>query len=126
MAITQWQKGPSPPGDEPWTIIDIDGPTSYTVITTATPPTGGQTILASDIGMTQIDAAEVMGSDNGAYTGQVYIIGGLGDPRSGATPNFSQPGTKMLLQWITAATGAEVTGTTNLSARRLRLLVIGR
>lgn len=129
MAITQWPNGPVPPGNIPWTIIDIDGPSSYTAISTGSPPTNGQTIKASDIGMLQIWAAEVMGSDNGQYTGQVYLntgAGGVGNPRSGATPNLSQSATQMQLQWITAATGAEVGGATNLSSRHLRLLVIGQ
>lgn len=126
MAITQWQKGPSPPGDQPWTVIDIDGPASYTTITAATPPTGGQVIKATDIGMTTIDWAQCVGSDNGAYDGVCYIVGGLGNPRSGGSPNYSQPGSQINLQWITAATGAEVSGSTNLSARHLRLLVMGR
>ena len=126
MATTQWQKGPSPPGDQPWTIIDIDGPASYTVITVATPPTGGQVIKATDIGMQTIDWAQAMGSDDGQYAGECYLVGGLANPRSGGKPNYSQSGSQINLQWITAATGAEVTGTTDVSARRMRLLVLGR
>lgn len=126
MSITQWQKGPSPPGDQPWTIIDIDGPSSYTAITAATPPTGGQVIKATDIGMSNIDFAVAIGSDNGAYAGECYIVGGLGDPRSGGSPNYSQAGSQINLQWITAATGAEVGGGVDLHLRRMRLLVLGR
>lgn len=125
MAITQWPNGPVPPGDRPWTIIDVDGPASYAAISTGTPPTGGQVIKASDIGLQAIDWAQAMGSDNGQYDGICYVVGGLGNPRVGGTPNYSNPGTQINLQWITAATGAEVGGGTNLSARRVRLLVIG-
>lgn len=126
MAITQWPFGPVPPGHLPWTIIDIDGPASYSQISTGTPPSGGQVIKASDIGMSQIFWAQAVGSDNGTHDGVCYIVGGLGNPRSGATPNVSQAGSQINLQWITAATGAEVSGATNLAARHMRLLVIGQ
>jgi hypothetical protein len=126
MSNTQWPFGPVPPGHLPWTIVDVDGPASYSAISAATPPTGGQVLKAADLGFQQIWWAQCVGSDNGQYDGVVYVVGGLGNPRSGATPNVSQAGSQINLQWITAATGAEVGGATNLSARRLRLLVIGQ
>lgn len=129
MSITQWPFGPVPPGALPWTVFDIDGPSSYSQIVTGAPPTGGQTVKASDLGFTSIWWAQSMGSDNGQYDCTVYVntgTGGTGNPRSGATPNVSQPGSQMQLQWVTSTNGAEVSGATNLSSRRLRLIVIGQ
>lgn len=123
---TQWPRGPVPPGDMPWTIVDVDGPSSYSQISAATPPTGGQVLKASDLGLQAIWWAQAVGSDNGQFDGVCYVVGGLGNPRAGGSPNYSQPGTQINLQWITAATGAEVSGATNLSSRRMRLLVVGQ
>lgn len=116
MAIRIIPDYPAPPGNKRWVICDIDGPTAYTAITLGTPPTGGQTVRASDIGLQNIEWAQVSGSDNGQYDGTCYIVGGLGNPAKTA-------GTQMQLQWILAATGAEASG--NLSARSLRIVAIG-
>lgn len=116
MAIRILPDYPSPPGNKRWVICDIDGPTAYTAITPGTPPTGGQVVRATDIGMQTIEWAQVSGSDNGQYDGTCYVVGGLGNPAL-------RGGTQVNLQWISAATGAEASG--NLSARSLRMIAMG-
>jgi hypothetical protein len=117
MAIRILSDYPAPPGNKRWVVADIDGPASYTAITPGTPPTGGQVVRAGDIGLQNIEWAQVSGSDNGQYDGVCYIVGGLGNPAKAA-------GTQFQLQWITAATGAEA-GAVNLSARSLRIVALG-
>lgn len=107
---------PAVPGNKPISITDQLGPASYTVITTGSPPTGGQTINASAFGLQFLENVWAMGSDDGQYVINVFM-----------NPLYkNQPSTSVLLQWIVAATGAEVTGTTDLSGRTVRLMAIGR
>lgn len=103
-------------GSKRVSLADIVGPTSYTQITVATPPTGGQTVLASDIGLTTIEWACTMGSDNGQYAARVMPGDGLAAGKGVS---------KIQLQWITAATGAQVGGAVNLGARSVRLIAFG-
>jgi hypothetical protein len=116
MAIRILSDYPAPPGNKRWVICDIDGPNPYTVITVGTPPTGGQVVRAGDIGLSNIEWAQVSGSDNGQYDGVCYVVGSVGNPAKVG-------GTQINLQWLTAATGAEASG--NLSARSLRIVAIG-
>ena|SRR5579872_2439517 len=95
-------------------VIDHVGPASYTQVTVATPPTGGDIVQASEFGLKYLEAVLVEGSDNGAYDGAAFPLSGQ-----------LQPSTSVALEWITAHTGAEVAGATNLSARTMRLLAIG-
>ena len=118
MAIRVLSDYPAPPGNKRWVICDIDGPTSYTAITTGTPPTGGQVVRAGDIGLQNIEWAQVSGSDNGQYDGTCYVAAGIGNPPKAG-------GTQFNLQWLVAATGAEAAGAANLSARSLRIVAIG-
>lgn len=87
---------PKAPGDQPWSIIDVPGPASYTAIAPGTPPTGGQTITPQDCGLQSIDWVQSMGSDNGQYD-----IVCLANP-------FVQGNAfaGVRLQWIVSATGA--------------------
>lgn len=107
---------PKSPGDERWAVTDMTGPASYTAIVTGTPPTGGQIIRAADFGLQSLDWVQSMGSDNGQYD-IVCIPNGF---------TLGNPLASFLLQWIVSATGAEVAGAVNLSARTVRLLGIGR
>lgn len=107
---------PAIPGDRPWSTIDVTGPVSYTVISAATPPTGGQTINASQFSLQTIEFIWATGSDNGQYAVNVF----LGKFTAGKGASTAK------VQWLTAATGAEVAGTTDLSARSVRLFAIGR
>jgi len=104
------------------TIIDVQGPASYTIITIGTPPTGGQTVFATDMGFKEIHSIEVMGSDNGQYDAVCYVNSGAGSV--GNPPK--RAGTQFQMQWFAAAGRTEVTGATNLSARTMRLCITGR
>jgi len=101
-------------GNRKMSVIDHAGPSSYTQVSVATPPTGGDTVNASEFGLKFIECLLVMGSDNGAYDGTAFPLAGQ-----------FQPSTSVILEWVTAHTGAEVAGATNLSARTMRLLAIG-
>jgi hypothetical protein len=107
---------PKVPGDSLWSVVDVTGPASYTVITPGTPPTGGQLLTAADCGLQSMDWVQSMGSDNGTYD-----VACIAAPFSAGNP---LPGVR--LQWVTSAAGTEVTGGTALNARTVRLLVIGR
>jgi hypothetical protein len=107
---------PKIPGDSLWSVVDVTGPTSYTVITTGSPPTGGQLLAPADCGLQSIDWVQSLGSDDGQY--DIVCVPGpfsAGNPLAGVR-----------LQWIISATGAQVAGAVNLSSRTVRLLVIGR
>jgi hypothetical protein len=117
QVLSQSENFPKVPGDQPWSVVDVAGPSSYTAITPADPiVTGGQQLAQSVFGLnTNIVFACSMGSDNGQYTVNVYHKTFVpGQPTTGG----------LVLQWIVAATGAEASG--DLSARTVRLLVIGR
>ena len=109
---------PCVPGNLPWTVVDIVGPTSYTQVTPGSPPTGGQAISISALGLpVSVIWAQTMGSDDGTYD----VVALLSPFNSLAG---SQTG--IILEWITAATGTQVSGATNLSARTVRVMAIGR
>lgn len=95
-------------------IALLTGPASYTQVSVATPPTGGQSLKATDFGLKFIDFAIGGVSDDGQYE-VVLTPAGAG---------VISPGTWTAI-WKVAHTGAEVTGTTNLSARTVRVFLIG-
>lgn len=105
---------PSPPGNKNMSIHNVTGPTSYTQVTPGSPPTGGQTVNASDLGLVSIEWVDVSASDDGTYT-CVPII--PSNPNKGAS--------SIILLWVTSATGAQVAGAVNLSARTVRLAASG-
>lgn len=105
---------PAPPGNKNRVIATIAGPASYTQITPGTPATGGQVVNAADIGLVDIEFATCSLSDNGTY--EVNVIFDL-NPQAGVK--------SIRLIWLTAATGAQVSGATNLSARTFRLIADG-
>ncbi len=98
-------------------VADIVGPTSYTAVSVATPPTGGHVVYAADLGLVEIEHAEVALSDNGQYGARVIHDSTYANRRRG------QP--QIRLMFFTAATGAEV-GSIDLSARTFRIFAIGR
>lgn len=101
-------------GNKMESLRDINIAGAYTAVTPATPPTGGIALSAAQFGLQYILFAQVMGSDNGAYTGVVY-----------ASPfEAKQPTQNLVLQVIVAATGAEATGTI-AAGRMLRIRAIG-
>jgi hypothetical protein len=90
------------------------GPASYTAITVASPPTGGDTLYAKEFGLKAFDSVAPLSSDNGQY-GAVAVF----------PEGITKGSTSCKLLWKTLATGAEVAPATNLSARTLRILVVG-
>ena len=111
---------PCPPGNLPWSVIDIVGPSSYTAITpgaAGVAPTGGQAVSCSALGLpVSVIWAQAMGGVNGTYDVVVYLnpFNSLSGSRTG-----------IILQWIVAATGAEA-GAVDLSAQTVRIMAIGR
>lgn len=118
MATTINLEYPAPPGNKPFVLVDIDGPASYTAITPGTPITGGQEIIVtpSGMGLNRIEWAQSMGDSTGTYDVVCYV----------SPFNRNNNTTTLILQWLTAATGAEVAGATNLSGSVIRVLMIGR
>ena len=107
---------PKAPGDQDWSAHGVVGPASYTVITPGTPLSGGQLVPASAFGLQNIVAAwPVSNSNDGTYAVHVF----LSPYEKGGSS------TSIALQWLTAATGAEVAGATNLSARTVRIMAVG-
>lgn len=95
-------------------VWDHTGPSSYTQVSTGSPPTGGDSVTAAEAGMSFFDSVEVVGGDNGEYGGVAFVDGGQNGVSDTAT-----------LLWNVSHTGAEVSAATNLSARTLRLRAIG-
>src|SRR5437868_4905287 len=95
---------PTPPGDKRWACGLVKGPASYTQITVATPPTGGFTVKASDIGLNEIEWCAVAISDNGKYVAFPM-----------PTKGQNAPQTSVSFCVVIAHTGAEETGTTDMS-----------
>src|SRR5262245_20741618 len=102
---------PAPPGNKNEVLVDITGPASYTSVSTGTPPSGGQTLNAQDIGFTTIEWASVSSlSDDGQYFAIPLFI---------SLP--AVPLTSIRLMWIVASGGAEASG--DLSSRNVRMLI---
>ena len=118
QVLSQSENFPKVPGDQPWTVWDHAGPSSYTQVTPGSPPTGGQVISCAKMGLpTNVVWAQSMGSDDGQYD----IVCML-SPFNPGMPSA----TGLILKWVNAATGAEVAGATDLSGRTVRLMGIGR
>jgi hypothetical protein len=105
---------PAVPGNKKESILDraING--AYTAVGVATNPTGGILISATEFGLSYIEYAQVIGSDNGQYNGVVYASPFI---RNGPSPAIR-------LQVIVAATGAEASGTI-AAGRVMRILAKG-
>lgn len=102
-------------GDRYFSILDHKGPAAYAQIVVATPPTGGDVLTAAECGLKFIDAVNGGISDDGQFAVEATpTVGGGGEV------------TQARLLWSVAATGAQVAGATNLSARTIRLEVWGR
>ena len=105
---------PAPPGNKRMTVATVSGPTSYTQVTTGSPPTGGQVLKASDIGLVDFDHAFPGMSDDGQFTAW---------PIFDKNPQIAANQVRLL--WKVTATGAQVAGATNLSARTVRICGFG-
>jgi hypothetical protein len=123
MALQQFADSPrnSAWGDRPYAIIEWAGPSSYTQVSNGTAPatpTGGQAITPSNFGLgCGLEGIFMVGgSVSGTYVVQAFQTTAYNQGSNNAT---------WLLRWVVAATGAEVTGTTNLSGEWVRLIAFG-
>lgn len=105
---------PAPPGNKHFSLIDRSIAGAYTAITPGTPPTGGILITAAEFGLTEIEWAQSVGSDNGQYDGTIYMSPFVNN----------KPSAAIRLQAYVAATGAEATGTI-AAGRTMRILAMG-
>lgn len=101
------------------------GPASYVQVANASPATGGDPIPAAEVqGQGGLKYADFitgpMGSDNGQYEVTVIPIDGNSLTSGGIAPSRN-----FVMRWLVSATGAEVGGGTNLSARTVKLFAIG-
>lgn len=115
MANTLIDGYPQAEGAKWGSAIEKAGPASYTQVTAATPPTGGQALEASEFGVKYLEVVFGCLSDNGQY-------------RVDFTPTKQGKHgvTAGILLWTVAAGGAEVAALTDLSARTVRLFARGR
>lgn len=91
------------------------GPASYTQVTTG-PVAGGDSVLATELGMKFINAIQGGFTDDGLY--RVDPI-----PAGSTDPNGAM--SSVTLRWTVVATGAQVAGAVDLSGSVVRLQAIG-
>ena len=110
---------PTVVGDKRLGVSVHAGPASYTQIGVATPPTGGDSITAVELGLKVIEG--ILGPSI-SQDGQYYAVPVF----TNTQVNPANPGqTSVQLMWVVAATGAQVAGATNLSAKKVRVTAIG-
>lgn len=102
---------PAPPGNMNQVVSIITGPASYTQVSPASPPTGGVAVTAAQLGLQSIHFAQATCSDDGTYVADVIL------PNNPLTDTV----TGIILIITVAATGAQVSGATNLSGRTFRI-----
>lgn len=114
---------PKQPGDSPWSVADITGPTSYVEITPGTlvppvPASGGQLISPADFALQSFDIVLGGASSDGKFA--VHAIPDLTPPApmDDVFANFR-------LMWIDLSTGQQATAGQNLGTSSVRLLAIG-
>jgi hypothetical protein len=107
-------------------VVGIQGPTSYTQLTSASPvATGGQLIEAATFGFKGFDFVAGGLSDSGTYRVDAVPYaptGAIATPTantSGATSRYYR------LAWYVRATGAEAAGSADLDAEIVRVLAVG-
>lgn len=121
------QDYPQPFGNKRVSCWYHTGPASYAALVVGTPPTGGDSVSDTEAGLRYFDYIYGGISDNGQY--RVEAIPSAGNPAQaqgagqGGTQGAQQRTWK--LRWEVIATGAEVAGAVNLSARTVRLFAIG-
>ena len=111
-------------GDRPYSIVDINGPASYTQLSRATantgavPTTGGQAINPAVFGLVApIEAVFSVGcSTSGTYGVEAVQLNNYNQGLGNST---------WVLIWYLTATGAEVTASTALNNEFVRLIAIG-
>jgi hypothetical protein len=125
MARKNQQGYPTVMGDQRVAIWTHTGPASYTQATNGSPATGGDPVLPSELqGQGGLKTADILyaplTSDDGQYEVVAIPVTGNVLGSGGITPSNS-----WILRWIVSKTGAEVAGTTNLSARTIKLMAFG-
>lgn len=105
-----------PFGNRRMTAGLLTGPASYTQVTPGSPPTGGQALSASQFGLLYLDLVLFTANDTGGFTA-------VWTPKS-VTPQGVTAG--IVAWWVAAGTIDEVSASTNLSGKYLRVLAIGR
>ena len=105
MAVILVEKLVNPAGSLREVYVDLDGPASYAA--------DGQTLNASDVGFKHILFASAGGSDNGDQ------FCAVGHASKGTN-------TAVKVAWFVSSTGAEVANAVDLSARFVRVRVVGR
>ena len=109
------------PGDQPESIIDLNGPKSYIGVSIGTPPSGGQTVRAQDFGLGSLDYVTSMGSTDGRYEVTVFP---LLSPPTTQLPDGAF--TTAILMWKLASGGTQVGAGIDLSGASVRLFARGR
>jgi hypothetical protein len=85
------------------------GPASYATVVTGATPSGGDTLRASEFGLKYLEDVNPAVSTDGLYWVDYVSPPGVSTPAS------------VILIWTLAATGAQVTAGTNLSASGVRV-----
>jgi hypothetical protein len=127
MAITRFPDSPRNGcwGDRPYAIIDWAGPASYVQVVTAAAnnatgltPTGGQAITNAAFGLSApLEGIIAVGNSlSGTYIVQMFQTTSYQQGQGNGT---------WIVQWITAATGAEVGAATALNNETVRLIAFG-
>jgi|ERR1041384_678156 hypothetical protein len=103
-------------GNRRLSVITLTGMNPYVFVTSGSPPTGGQALLASQFGLKYLDSVFCDLDNTGVYTA-------IWTPTS-STPNGVIAG---ILMWFTAnAGGGGEPGSVDLSAKTIRVTAIGR
>lgn len=105
---------PAVPGNKPFSVLDVAGPTSY--VQYVPPSTGGQVISARQFGLQSIEVVYAVGRDS---TG-AYFVNALLSPF-----NRNNASSGVILSWETPV-GAQAGAGANLSASVVRLFAIGQ
>lgn len=107
-------------GNKYMLVVDHFGPASY--------PTGGETITAAQYGIGGIDFIDSTNDINQGtvqYTGVSFSGTYYVDIKLATTTAPGGSVSSLKAQWFVVATGAEVANTTNLSAEKIRLRIMG-
>lgn len=118
---------PTSMGNKRVSVFPVAGPSSYTQVTPGSAPalsTGGQSVDVVSAGLKHADHVTGGISDSGTYRAEpVYdAVSGVSGNNS---PQASTPKTTFRLMWFTVSTGAQVAGSTDLSAEIVRLKIEG-
>lgn len=105
-------------GNKRVTLVPVTGPSSYTQYTA--PSTGGQTVQVGPVGGVKVvDFAIGAVTTDGLHRAEVVQI------EASSVNGITVPRTRLRLKWYVVATGAEVAGAVNLSAKSVEIFVAG-